>query len=315
MKKKITNKYFWSAYNENLFGSIILIVIIVILLCIPFYINHKKDIVDQERADLTTLDLFDDNSIGKYVYIDIFEKPRLIYYDKQYVRQLYVIEQNGKNYIAFLDYDQIEKLSSEQFKSSVVRLYGHTKKADNDTRMKSLDFLKAKIERSNLVMEDYNKYLGCLYFSDSKYGDLDSTIGFCYIMAAILFGVCAYALYLVIRVKINIKKITSKDLSIINKEINEEGVVFFGGICLCNSFLLDTMRMVIYNYDDIELINIKKAKANGIGIGYHIFMKTKGNKKRKKINSTAFIEKSSHNIDDFINYIKNNHSNIDCIRS
>lgn len=317
MKKKINNKKFTKCYRENLYGSIIILLIMILCPIMVFwYYPNKKINVDKNRLDLTTLDLFDKDNIGQYVYIDIYEKPQLINYDKQYTKQVYVIQQKDKDYIVLLKPSDVDQLEESMQNEQVVRLYGYTKKADNDIRTKSLDFLGKKTERDNLKMNDFNKYLGCLYLHDSKYGELDDNIilfKLLFVFLSIIFIILARW---VIIFRKNLCKLNNKELIKLNNEINEENTIYFGEVFLCKSYLVDSMRMKMYNYSDIEKVYISNARVRKIkkDVGYHIHIKTKKDKRKKYINSAMFFETSIEDIDKFIGFFEEKYPNIEIIK-
>ena len=307
--KKINNKYFMLFYKDNLHFTIFFAILIVISLSLSFYFHtqYKNEIKD--RVNYTSLDLHDRNNIGKYVYIDLNEKPYLLgTYNKNYDDNMYMIKIDEKYYL-LVSLEDVDNIDS----NNPIRLYGYTREPYKAIKESALHYINSRPENYNLKEEDFDNFFGYMYL-DSITGSMNEQLYQLFlILPIIFFCLFVYGLYYIIIFKKNLRKLSQEEIDKLNNEINDKEAVFYCGLFLCNSYLIDTISLKFYNYYNIHSIYFVRARYNSL----IIYIKTIDSYKIKKIsrNNALYFTKipANENGDNFEKYLKKKNPNIDIV--
>lgn len=318
MKKKITNKKFWSAYNRYIYVAIISTIILIVSCIFTIYYFKKNQELKNNAVSFFEINMHDKNNSEKFVYIDLYHKPIQISFNSEKSYHIYLFNVNEKMFLSYL-FDEIVDSISDR-KDSCNRIYGYATLVDNNIIESGLNYLSQQLRKNNLSENDFYNYFGFFDFEEREYNKYDTVIGLLVFADIIALGFIIYALQYNIRFNKNIKKFSQEKLKEINSEINSKDAIYFCDIILCKDYLLDTKRFILTDYNDIETISVNKTGVSlykifiplTLPVGFEVRMKTINDKKIKMISDSAHFQKSSKKPAQFIDYLKTNHEHINC---
>lgn len=318
MKKKITNKYFWSAYNTNTYFAIISTIVLIVSCFFTIYYLKKNQELKNNAVSFFEINMYDKNNSEKLVYIELNHKPIQISFDNEKSYHIYLFNVNEKKYLSYLTDEIVDSISDTE--DSCNRIYGYATSVDNTIIESGLNYLSQQLRKTNLNENDFYNNFGLFNFEKREYNKYDTVIGLFIFADITALGFIIYGLQYNIRFNKNIKKISQEKLKEINSEINSKDAIHFCDIILCKDYLLDTKRFILNDYNDIETISVNKIGVSlykifiplTLPVGFEVRMKTIHDKKIKMISDSAHFQKSSKTPAQFIDYLKTNHEHINC---
>ena len=262
MRKRIINKNFWKTRNNYITIFIISLIVIVASIGLLIYFINKRNDNLHDQENYFNLDIVDKRT-GANIYMELYERPLLVDYDRNDNTDLFYIEKNNKYYFIESDLSLIDEIKLFEYENG-RKIVGNVVKMDDKIKEKVINFVENKLGIT-IKEEDINNYISLNLFEYSPYYYMFEYFIACFI--GFIFGIIGIYNYVYIyQFNKNMKKLTAKEINEISDSINDSKSVYvtnginnyIDGIYLCDKYMIDTKTLNIYYYVDIIQICFKK---------------------------------------------------------